>query len=68
MDFDAVAQKVGIKHSKNARQSFKKLWDKLKAGSGAAGAVTNGSGATSGDDADDDNGDTVVSIQKCDLY
>lgn len=63
MDFDAVAREVGIKHSKNARRSFKKLWDKLKAGDGAAGAATNGSG----DDADNDNGDTEASTLKHDL-
>ena len=66
MDFDAVARKVGIKHSGNARKSFKKLWDKLKAGSGAVGVATNGSRAAGGDDSDNDNGDTEVSTRKHD--
>ncbi|KAH8820582.1 hypothetical protein F5884DRAFT_826944 [Xylogone sp. PMI_703] len=32
VDFEVVAQKVGIKYARNARSSFKRIWDKLKGG------------------------------------
>jgi hypothetical protein len=40
VDFEAVAQKVGIKYAKNARQSFRRVWDKMKGGA----ATANGNG------------------------
>lgn len=49
VDYAAVAQKVGIKYAKNAKQSFKKVWAKLKSGNG--GTAANGNGV----DADDAN-------------
>ncbi|RFU33422.1 hypothetical protein B7463_g2929, partial [Scytalidium lignicola] len=35
VDFEIIAQKVGIKYARNARQAFKRVWDKLKGGDNA---------------------------------
>jgi hypothetical protein len=52
VNFDNVAQKVGIKYGKNARQSFKKIWGKMKGGDATA---SNGGDAEESDDAESSN-------------
>lgn len=42
VDFEVIAQKVGIKYAKNARQSFKRVWEKLKNGGSDSGPSTPG--------------------------
>jgi hypothetical protein len=50
VDFEAVAQKVGIKYAKNARQSFRRVWNKMKSGSGGAAANGGNKKEANGDD------------------
>ena len=50
VDFEKVAQKVGITYARNARSAFKKIWDKLKVDTGDGPA----------DDADDEATDKTT--------
>lgn len=59
IDFEVVAQICGIKYSRNARTSCKKLFEKIKAAHPQVNVTAGGSGSTvseaAGEDGNDEN-------------
>jgi len=57
VDFEIVAQICGIKYSRNARSSCKRLFEKIKAAHPEINVAAGGSGSTVSEAAPDDGND-----------